>query len=98
MLAHELVQPYLDNKANPNLGTSITRGRLPSIPSVRLSGKYFPLSNYPICKSCIVCAYEKNSAGKHKKTKTSNFCKKSNICVCKNCFKQYHTHSQPKRK
>ena len=63
MLVHELVQSYLDKKANPNLDTSITKGILPLIPSVRLSRKHVPLSNYPVRKSC---AYEKNSAGKYK--------------------------------
>ena len=43
----------------------------PLVPSVRLSGKHFPSSNYPIRKS-----YEKNSPRKCKMTKTSNFCKK----------------------
>ena len=98
MLAHELVQPYLDSKANPDLDTSVTRGKLPSIPSIRLSGKHFPSSNHPVRKSCVVCAYEKNNAGKYKKTKTSNLCEKCNVFVCKNCFEWYHTHSQPKRK
>ena len=81
MLVHELVQHYLDNNANPNLDIFITRGRLPVIPSVRLSGKNFPLSNSPVCKSCVACAYKKNSARKYKKTKTQNFCEKCK-CLC----------------
>ena len=71
---HELVQPYLDNTANPNLEAYITRCQRPSIPSVMLSGKNFPSSNYPTRKSCVVCAYEKNNAGKYEKT--PNFWKK----------------------
>ena len=70
MLNHELVQHYLDKKANPNLDTSMTRGRLPSIPSVRLSRENFPSSNYPVRKSCTICAYKKNSVGKYIKKKT----------------------------
>ena len=66
MLVHELVQPCLGNKANPIWGTSITRGQICLIPSVRLCGKHISLSNYPIHKSCVVCAYEKNCAGKYK--------------------------------
>ena len=97
MLVHELVQPYLDNKANPNLDTSITRGWLPLILSARLSEKHFPFSNYPFFKSCVLCAYEKNSAGKYKKVKASNFCEKCNVYACKNCFEQHHTHIQPKK-
>ena len=69
MIIHKLVQPCLDMEASPNQGISIIRGRLHSIPSVRLSEKHFPLSNYPIRKSCFVCAYEKISAGKYKKQK-----------------------------
>ena len=46
----------------------------------------------------IFNAYEKNSAGKYNKRKTSDFYEKCNAYVCKSCFKQYHTHSQPKRK
>ena len=83
LFIHELVQPYLDNKPNPYLNTSITRGRLPLISSVRLSRKYFPLSNYTVHKSCFVCAEEKNSAKKYKKTTTSNFCEKCNVCLQK---------------
>ena len=64
MPVHELFQPYFGNKTDPNLDTSIIRGRLPSIPSARLSGKHFPWSNYPVRKSLVVCAYEKNSVGK----------------------------------
>ena len=94
MLVHELVQSYLDNKTNPNLDTFITRDRLPSVPSIRLSRKYFPSSNDPVRKSCVVCVYEKNSAGKYKK----NIYEKCNIYVCKNCFEQYHTPGQTKRK
>ena len=96
MLAYELVQPYLDDKANPNLDTSVTRGRLSSIPSVRLSGKRFPSGNYPVCKSCVVCAHEKNRAGKYEKTKTSDFCEKCNGFVCKNWFERYHIRNHPK--
>ena len=98
MLVHELVQPYLDNKANPNLDTSITRGPLPAIPSIRLFGKHFPPSNYLIFKRCGVCAYEKSSASEYKKTKASNFCEKCNVYVCKNFFKGYHNLSQPESK
>ena len=54
MLVHELVQLYLNNKANTNLVTSITRSWLPSIPPVRLSGKCFPSSNYPVRESYVV--------------------------------------------
>ena len=78
MLVHELVQPCLGNKAKPHYDTSVTRGRLHLIPSGRLSGKHFALSNYPICKSCVPCAYERNTAGKYKKIKTSNCCEKCN--------------------
>ena len=51
------------------------------IPYIRLSEKDFPLSNYQIRKSCVVCAYDKNSAGKYKK-KTSNSREKS-LCLQK---------------
>ena len=51
-------------------------------PYIRLSEKDFPLSNYQIRKSCVVCAYEKNSAGKYKKRKTSNSREKS-LCLQK---------------
>ena len=98
MLVHELSQHYLDNKANPSLDTSITMGLLPSIPSVRLSRKHFLLGNYLVPKSCVIFAYEKNNAGKYKKTKTLNVCETCNVHVCKNCFERLHTRSKPKRK
>ena len=86
-LHNELVQPCLGKKANPDQDTSATRSQLHLIPSLRLSGKYFALSNYVILKSCLACAYERNSAGKYKKTKTSNFCEKCNVYVCKSMFR-----------
>ena len=96
MVFRELVQLYLDNKANPNLETFITRARLPSIISVRLSGKHFSSNNYPVHKFCCMCLRKESC--RYKKTKTSNFCEKCNFHVCKKCFEQYHTRSQPKRK
>ena len=65
ILVYELVLHYLDNKANPELGTSVTRGRLLSISSIPLSGKCFQSSNHPVCKMCVVCAYKKNNAGNY---------------------------------
>ena len=67
MFVHESVQLYLHNKANAILDTSTRKGRLPSIVSVMLPWKHFPLSNSPFHKSCVAWAYEKNSAGKYKK-------------------------------
>ena len=47
----------------------------------------------------IVCAFMKRMVQVNiKKTKTSKFCEKCNAYVCKNCFEQYHTRSQLKRK
>ena len=86
MLVHEIFQPYVVNKASPNLDTSITRGQLSLIPSVRLSQKHFRLSNYLVRKSCVVNTYDTNSAGKQKKTKTSNVFKKCNVYISQNCF------------
>ena len=86
MLVHEIVQPYVVNKASPNLDTSITRGQLSLIPSVRQSQKHFRLSNYLVLKSCVGNTYDTNSAGKQKTTKTSNVFKKCNVYISKNCF------------
>ena len=40
--------------------------------------------DYPICKSFVVCAYEKNSAGLYKKIKILNFHEKCNVYISKN--------------
>ena len=58
----------------------------------------FTVCLYVFRTSCVVCFYEKNNAGRYKKTKTSNFCEKYNVLSAKNCFKVYHAHCQPKRK
>ena len=88
---HELVQPYLDNTANPNLEAYITRCQRPSIPSVMLSGKNFPSSNYPtrcVIKVVLCVLMKRIMQVNMKKHQTSG----------KSCFEQYHTRSQPKRK
>ena len=66
MLAHEW-NPVLTTKQILFTKQHIVGIHL--IPSVRLSGKHFALINYAIRKRFVVCAYEKNSAGKYKKEK-----------------------------
>ena len=91
---------YLDNKANPNLDTSITKGQLPLIPFVRLSLKHFQLSNYPVPESCVACTHKivQANINKYRETKILDICEKCNVYVCKSCFEQYNTCSQPKNK
>ena len=46
----------------------------------------FTVCLYVFRTSCVVCVYEKNNAGRYKKTKTSNFCEKYNVFICKKLF------------
>ena len=65
-----LVKPTLYWQQSKSIfGHSTTLGWLTLILFVKLSGKYFPSNIYPVCKSCVACAYGKIRAGKLKKTK-----------------------------
>lgn len=95
MLVHELVQPLLDERADPgNLNEAETRGRPTINDAVRLRGKHFASSIYPSRKTCHVCGYKyKTQSGKQAKKKTSNFCIKCNLPICKQCFEPFHKNS-----
>ena len=43
----------------------------------------FTVCLYVFRTSFVVCVYEKNNAGRYKKTKTSNFCEKYSVFICK---------------
>jgi hypothetical protein len=90
-LAHQLVQPLLDMYADPNVGRA--SGRKPVDSDTSLKGKHFAISMQPR-RSCVVCAYEKTSASKYKKTKTVNYCPKCEKYVCRHCFEAFHTRSK----
>ena len=85
------MQPLLDKQAESNDvlpgpgGNSVSH-------ETWLKGKHFPT---PVPKRirCTVCGYKRNLNGKHKNTKTYNFCKKCNKYVCKDCFECFHTQS-----
>ena len=91
-MAHELVQPLLDKRSNGDIDVSGPDRRSASN-DIRLKGKHFSFSKHLIRKSCVALAYQKKADGKHKKIKTSNFCKKCSVFVCKNSFARYHTKS-----
>ena len=83
-----MVQPHLDEKANP-------------VPAVnpyenRLIGKHFAESKYPQGKTCTSCGYKKDAKGRQSRKKTYNFCRKCDRFICKDCFQQYHTKSKLK--
>ena len=57
----------------------------------RFYGKHFATGIQPERKNFTVCAYQKRPDGKYKGTKISNFCRKCNNLICKNCFENFHT-------
>ena len=69
-------------------------GHRPNDHSTRLKGKHFVVSQHPTRNSCVIRAYQKKPHGKYKQTKTSNYCPKCKVFVCKNGFvEKYHTRS-----
>ena len=90
ILAHHLVQPILDKRAEGDCDIA-GPGRRSMGNELRFRGKHFSVSKYPTRKSCKVCAYKKKPNGQQRKTKTSNYCEKCKVFVCKICFATYHT-------
>ena len=95
-LIHELVQPLLDARCDPNnLAEKERIGRPANIDYVRLRGKHFSVSRYPTRKTCTGCGYKKNGrTGKQSRKKTYNYCVKCDLPICKECFERFHTKSQ----
>ena len=94
-LAHDLVQPLLTLKANPECPVSyLTKGQRPSASEKRLLGKHFPYQKGKR-ERCVVCYKEKTASGKRKDTKTSVYCSKCDVSLCiGTCFEDYHTKSK----
>ena len=91
-LVHELVQPLLDKRTDPNEDQSPTPGRKRNLDDIRLKGKHFSETPHPKWGRCSVCAYKKGKNNRYKDTKTSNFCPK-----CQNSFaKAVLKHFTPK--
>ena len=67
-------------------------GRSPRMRNLdRLKGKHFATNKQPR-KRCAVCAKKKTPTGKVKDTKTSNYCQKCDVYLCKGrCFQRFHT-------
>ena len=82
ILAHELMQPFLDKRANGGYDNMRGPGCRPNDHSTRLKGKHFAVSQHPTRKSFVICAYQKKPKGKYKQTKTSNYCPKCKVFVC----------------
>ena len=94
-LVHELVQPLLDKRTDPNEDQSPTPGRKSNLDDIRLKGKHFSETRHPKRGRCSVCAYKKGQNNRYKDTKTSNFCPKCQKFICKGCFEAFHTKSKP---
>ena len=95
LLIHEMVQPFLDARANPETTNMLsTPGRPADIDVLRLRGKHFPISMYPKRKTCTACGYKTDKNGKQSRKKTSNYCEKCDLYVCKDCFEKFHTRSK----
>ena len=89
ILGHELVQLLLDKHSNGDIDV-VGPARRSVSNHVRLKGKRFSVSKHPMRKICVTFAYQKTADGKQKKTKTSNFCEKCSVFVCKTCFALWH--------
>ena len=95
LLIHEMVQRFLDARANPETTNMLsTPGQPTDIDVLRLRGKDFLFSMYPKRKTCTVCGYKTDKNGKESRTKTSNYCEKCNLYTCKDCFEKFHTRSK----
>ena len=89
-----MVQVYFDARADPNDMENQERiGRPANIDAFRLRGKHFAVSRHSQRKVCTSCGY-KSVNGKQSRKKTSNFCEKCNVFICKNCFERFHTKSK----
>ena len=75
MMTLELVQLYLDNKANPIISTFSTRGILPAA--------YLPASKFLDRRSWVICACEKDNKGKYKTKKQQCFLRNAMIMSAK---------------
>ena len=71
-----------------------TPGRPADINVLRLRGKNFPISMYPKRKTCAANGYKTDKNGKQSRKKTSNYCEKCDLYVCKDCFEKFHTRSK----
>ena len=58
------------------------------------AGKHFPISMYPKRKTCTACGYKTDKNGKQSRKKTSNYCEKCDLYICKDCFEKFHTRSK----
>ena len=95
LLIHELVQPLLNDRADPNnVAQQENRGRPNDIDSTRLRGKHFAISRFPVRRTCTSCGYQKNEHNKQTRKKTCNYCEKCKLFICKQCFTKFHTKSR----
>ena len=96
LLIHEMVQPLLDTRANLKTTNMLsTPGRPADIDVLRLRGNDFLISMYPKRKTCTACEYKKTDKnGKQSWKKTSNYCEKYDLYICKDCFEKFHTCSK----
>ena len=89
---HEMVQPFLDTRANPETKNILSTPGWPAdIDVLYLRGQHFPISMYPKWKTCIACGYKTDENGKQSRKKTSNYCEKCDLHVCKDCFEKFDT-------
>ena len=88
---HEIVQPLLDQRANPAMDLP-RPSRRASLGAKRLKEKHF--SEGAEVTRCFVCSYQKKENGKYKDTKATSYCRKCKEYICLKCFESYHTKSK----
>lgn len=95
-LIHELVQPLLSLRADPDCPTHLlyAQGHRPTESEKRLRGKHFPFRPSKHGR-CVVCYNSKTPSGKRKDTKVVTYCPKCEVHLCiGGCFENFHTKSK----
>ena len=92
-----MVQPLLDTRENWETSNILsTPGRPADTDVLHLRGKHFPISMYPKPKTCTACGYKTDKNYKQPRKKTSNYCEKCDLYVCKDCFEKFDSRSKIK--
>ena len=90
-----MVQPLLDTRENPETSNILsTPGRPADTDVLHLRGIHFAISMYPKPKTCTAFGYKTDKSYKQPRKKTSNYCEKCDLYVCKDCFEKFDSRSK----
>ena len=92
---YEMVQPVLDTRAIPEATDMLlTQSRPADIDVLRLRGKHIQISMCPKRKTCAACGQKQIKNGKQSRKKSSSYCEKCDLFICKDCFEKIHARSK----